>query len=107
MDLFCIPSKHDVWGLVVLEAIAFGGLPIISSDMCLAAKAVIKEGKNGNIVKDDNPITYAACIDNMIENLKIKDYYYKLKEYNISIINDYVVENATKNDVKELEKIFI
>ena len=104
-DIFCMPTKHDVWGLVVLEAIAYGGLPIISSDMCLAAKSIINEGINGYIVRDNNPIIYASYIDNLIKNLGVNDYKHKLKEYNMGIIRDYVVESATENDIKELNSI--
>lgn len=104
-DIFCMPTKHDVWGLVVLEAIAYGGLPIISSDMCLAAKSVIREGINGYIVRDNNPVTYANYIDILINNIESDDYKYKIKKYNLGIISDYIIENVTENDAKELKSI--
>lgn len=48
-DLFTILSRGDVWGLVVNEAMAYG-LPVISSDLCIAGTELVKEGYNGFIV---------------------------------------------------------
>ncbi len=36
-DVFVFPTREDIWGLVVDEAMSFG-LPLISSDNCVAAK---------------------------------------------------------------------
>lgn len=36
-DIFVFPTREDIWGLVVDEAMSFG-LPLISSDNCVAAK---------------------------------------------------------------------
>ena len=43
-DLFVMPTRYDIWGLVVNEAMACG-LPVISSDMCIAAKELLRNNK--------------------------------------------------------------
>ena len=48
-DIFVLMTIADVWGLVINEAMAYG-LPVISSDMCLAGRELIEEGGNGYII---------------------------------------------------------
>lgn len=45
-DIFCLPSREEVWGLVVNEAIA-SGLPVVVSDVCGAARDLIIDGETG------------------------------------------------------------
>lgn len=47
-DLFCLPSRHDGWGVVVNEAIG-AGLPVISTDAVGAALDIVTDGENGLI----------------------------------------------------------
>ena len=47
-DAFVFPTKSDIWGLVVNEAMA-SGLPVISSDRCTAGNELIKQNVNGLI----------------------------------------------------------
>ena len=56
-DVFVMPTREDVWGLVVCEALSFG-LPVISSDRCGAGLSLITEGENDYIVpvNDENAI---------------------------------------------------
>lgn len=51
-SIFVLPSTHESFGLVVLEAMA-AGLPVIVSDM-VGAKDCIQEGQNGFIFKSGN-----------------------------------------------------
>lgn len=48
-DLFVLPTREDIWGLVINEAMACG-LPVISTDHCIAAMELVEEGVNGRIV---------------------------------------------------------
>ena len=48
-DAFIFPSKEDIYGHVINEAMS-QGLPIISTPNVNAAKHLIKDGKNGYIV---------------------------------------------------------
>lgn len=47
-DVFVMPTREDIWGLVVSEAMA-NGLPVISSDRCVAGLELIKNEENGFI----------------------------------------------------------
>ena len=52
-DLFVLPTREDIWGLVVNEAMACG-LGVISTDRCNAALELIRSGKNGFLVPVEN-----------------------------------------------------
>lgn len=45
-DLFVLPTRYDIWGLVVSEAMAYG-LPVVTTDLCGAGLELVEEGKNG------------------------------------------------------------
>ena len=48
-DLFVLPTREDIWGLVVNEAMAFG-LPVITTDRCVAGLELVEDGVTGYIV---------------------------------------------------------
>lgn len=48
-DIFVLPTREDIWGLVVNEAMACG-LPVITTDRCNAGIELIEDGVNGYIV---------------------------------------------------------
>lgn len=48
-DLFALPTREDIWGLVINEALAYG-LPTITTDRCVAGLELIEDGVNGYIV---------------------------------------------------------
>ena len=48
-DLFVLPTREDIWGLVINEAMAYG-LPVVSTDRCISALEMVKNGENGYIV---------------------------------------------------------
>ena len=52
-DILVLPSRYETWGLVINEAMAYG-LPVITTDMCIAGTALIQDGINGYIVETDN-----------------------------------------------------
>jgi glycosyltransferase involved in cell wall biosynthesis len=52
LDCFVLPSDYDGWGVVVTEAL-MAGIPVICSDACGAAEAVIASGVGGVFPKGD------------------------------------------------------
>ncbi len=48
-DLFVFPTREDIWGLVVNEAMAYG-LPVITTTRCNAGLEMVKEGENGYLI---------------------------------------------------------
>lgn len=50
-DFFVLPTREDIWGLVVNEAMNFG-LPVITTASCVAGMELVQEGKNGYLIED-------------------------------------------------------
>ena len=48
-DLFVFPTRYDIWGLVINEAMA-AGLPVVTTDRCVAGMELVEDGKNGRVV---------------------------------------------------------
>lgn len=49
VKFFCLPSIQEPWGLVIHE-FAAAGLPIITTTVCGAASAFVKQGYNGYLI---------------------------------------------------------
>lgn len=64
-DLFILPTKHDVWGLVVSEAMAYG-LPIVTTDLCGAGLELVEEGKNGVICRAGDKSSLKSSLDKIM-----------------------------------------
>lgn len=65
-DCFVLPSRHDSFGMVVLEAMACG-LPAIVSEM-VGAREALEEGKNGWIVPFGDAAALAERMSWCVEN---------------------------------------
>ena len=52
-NIFVLATREDIWGLVVNEAMAYG-LPVITTDRCVAGLEMVQEGITGSIVPVDN-----------------------------------------------------
>ena len=60
-DLFVLPTREDIWGLVVGEAMACG-LPVITTDRCVAGLELIQDGVSGYLVPAEDPQALADRI---------------------------------------------
>lgn len=84
-DLFILPTKHDVWGLVVSEAMAYG-LPIVTTDLCGAGLELVEEGKNGVICRAGDKSSLKSSLDKIMSmdlNHLGFDSYRKIQNYTI------------------------
>lgn len=63
-DIFILPSYHEVWGLVVEEAL-YWGLPVIVSDRVGSGEDMVKDLNTGLIFKNNDREDLQRCIDQM------------------------------------------
>jgi glycosyltransferase involved in cell wall biosynthesis len=93
-DVFVLPTREDIWGLVINEAMA-NGLPIISTDRCVAATELVENGVNGYIVQVDNVEELSCAIEKTInDNLRI------MGQESLDKIKKYTFESMAKQHVE-------
>lgn len=91
-DLFVLPTREDIWGLVINEAMAFG-LPVVTTDRCVAGLELIKERENGAIVKVEDINGLGEAIDSILSNEELLK---KMSENNLRDIKKYTIENMAR-----------
>jgi len=101
-DVFVFPTRGDVWGLVINEAMA-RGLPVISTDKCMAGVELIENSKNGKIIKTDSIEELINAIEeyNKLSDLELIEQ----GKNSIKAIKGYTIENIAKSHIEVLEKI--
>ncbi|MGB2886302.1 MAG: glycosyltransferase [Candidatus Acidiferrales bacterium] len=65
-DVFVFPTREDTWGLVLLEAMAFGK-PVLCSKYA-GSKEMVRHGLNGFIFDPDSPEELASYMAHFIQN---------------------------------------
>lgn len=92
-DLFVLPTREDIWGLVVNEAMAYG-LPVVTTDRCVAGLELVENGVNGYIVPVEN---VDALAERMLQVLNGDNR--KMMEASLARIRPYTIENMAKSHV--------
>lgn len=93
-DLFILPTREDIWGLVINEAMACG-LGIISTNKCISAMELIESKDNGFIIDIDEVY---KCGD-LINKISYEDMN-KMGVSNIIKIKNYTIEEMVNEHVK-------
>lgn len=96
-DLLVLPTKSDVWGLVINEAMACG-LPVITTDRCVAGLELIENGVNGYIVPVDDQKALAEKICAVLTGD-----YRQMGAAALETIRPYTLENMAKVHVEIFE----
>lgn len=84
-NLFVLPTLHDVWGLVISEAMAYG-LPIVTTDLCGAGLELVEEGENGLLCHAGDQSSLKDALDKIMKmNLNHLGFesYRKIQKYTI------------------------
>jgi glycosyltransferase involved in cell wall biosynthesis len=100
-DLFALPTESDVWGLVVNEAMA-GGLPIITTDKCIAGLELIVDGYNGYILPVGETQVFA---DRIYELLSDKEKLSILSTNALKAIQNYTYESVATAHMNAMNKV--
>lgn len=70
-DVFCLPSRHDGWGVVVNEAIG-AGLPIVVSDAVGAGHDLVRHGVNGYLTRTGDHEHLAEALDRIVGDATLR-----------------------------------
>jgi glycosyltransferase involved in cell wall biosynthesis len=87
-DIYVHSATYEPFGLVLLEAMA-AGLPVVCLDGG-GNRDIIENGKNGFMIKEQNPIQFADKIVELVNNQKL-----------YTLMSLYAQEYAKKFDIKE------
>ncbi len=96
-DLFLLPTRLDIWGLVICEAMA-NGIPVVTTDKCLAGIAMLEKDYLIPIEDVDAIVGVISRIYHMTPEQRRA-----IGERNIAVSREYAIENASIGDVKYLE----
>ena len=92
-DLFVLPTREDIWGLVINEAMAFG-LPVITTDKCVAGLELVEDGVSGYIV----PVGDVDALADRMNALLSGDYA-AMGAAALEKVRPYTIENMAKTHV--------
>lgn len=95
-DLFVLPTREDIWGLVINEAMA-NALPIITTDRCVAGLELVRNGENGYIV----PVEDVSATVDAIQTALSTDVT-KMGARSLDIIREYTIESMAEAHVRIL-----
>lgn len=98
-DVMVLPTRQDVWGLVVNEAMAVG-LPVVTTDKCLAGLTLVKNGENGYIVPVEDVEATKAAIEKVFEGDNSSEFGKKSLEK----IRNYTIEHMAIEHKEIFEK---
>jgi len=96
-DLFVLPTREDIWGLVINEALAYG-LPTITTERCVAGLELIENGVNGYVVPVEDADTLAEKI-----NAVLAADLQQMGEASLRKIRPYTLENMAKTHAEIFE----
>lgn len=99
-DLFVLPTREDIWGLVVNEAMS-QGLPVVTTSRCIAGREMIEEGRNGYLV----PIEDSDALAEAIRKVLQADNYDDLCTESLKKCRAYTIENSAKAHYEIFERI--
>lgn len=88
-DVFVLPTREDIWGLVINEAMA-NGLPVVTTDRCVAGLELVKDYDNGFIVPVESVDELSLRINEIINN---DDLMINMAESSLQKAKRYTVEN--------------
>lgn len=89
-DLFALPTREDIWGLVINEAMAYG-LPVVTTDRCVAGLELVENGVNGYIVPVEDVQALAEKISAVLEGDRTA-----MGQASLEKIRPYTLENMAK-----------
>ena len=87
-DVFVLPTREDIWGLVVSEAMAYG-LPVITTTACVAGLELVSDDNGLLVAPDDSEALHAAIKKVLSDQTDIN----ALRQNSFNKIQPYIIEN--------------
>lgn len=100
-DIFVLPTREDIWGLVINEAMA-NGLPVITTTSCVAGIEMIEEGINGYLVPKDDVEEIIENVNKILNSDTLKQ---NMSLNSLEKAKEYTIENMAKKTYEILCKL--
>lgn len=100
-DLFVLPTREDIWGLVINEAMG-NGLPIITTENCVAGLELVENGKNGYIIPVDN---FEQIVEKANMILKNVELHRNMSIASLETIRDFSIESMAEAHIEIFNEI--
>lgn len=91
-DIFTLMTVGDVWGLVINEAMACG-LPVITTDKCVAGVELVENGMNGYIVPVGDDKELSDYVERILGTEGMTE---SMGKYSLKKIQEYTIENMAQ-----------
>ncbi|MCQ2081331.1 MAG: glycosyltransferase family 4 protein [Lachnospiraceae bacterium] len=97
-DIFALPTREDIWGLVVNEAMACG-LPVITTDRCNAGISLVEDNVNGYIVPKDDEVKLKEAVERLAYDDNLRE---EMSRHNLEKILKYTYQNKVESYISAL-----
>ncbi|WP_225047586.1 glycosyltransferase family 4 protein [Lacticaseibacillus kribbianus] len=98
-DIFVLPTREDIWGLVVGEALA-QGLPTVTTNNCGAGLEMIRNGFNGYLVASENTDDLATKIVKLLGDEELR---HRMSINAINVAQGYTIEAMVSDHVNSIK----
>ena len=99
-DCFVLMTVGEAWGLVINEAMACG-LPVITTDKCVAGLELITQGKNGYIVS----VGDTEALMDALQKIFDQNTQNEMGQDSLKRIQSYTIENMAKTHIEIFKKV--
>lgn len=98
-DLFVHPTREDIWGLVINEAMAYG-LPVVTTNKCVAGMELVSD--KDCLIDTDSPEQLKAIMEQLMNDDRRRE---DVAATNLRKINGYTVEKMAKAHIRVFEEL--
>ena len=99
-DVMVLPTREDIWGLVINEAMACGCV-VVTTNKCVAGLELIENGINGYLFESENVNELANIINNLIKD---RNHNFIMSNNNLKKIKMYTFEQMVKDHMEVFKK---
>ena len=97
-DLFVLPTRYDIWGLVINEAMA-KGLPVVTTERCVAGMELVRDGVNGSIVPVEDEESLSSAIGEILSSDELRE---SMALESLRAIRNHTIEDMVEAHVSAL-----
>lgn len=91
-DIFILMTRSESWGLVINEAMS-KGLPVITTDRCIAGLELVKDNINGKIISIADTSSLSTSVKDILENDNLIK---SIQVNNLNKIKEYTIESMAR-----------